>query len=244
MAATVFIVDDDPGLRAALVRLFQSVGLPSQPCASAQEFLQTCTPEALGCIILDVRMPGMSGLELQSELRARGIKLPVIMISGYADVAVVTRAFNGGAFEFVEKPFSDQCLLEIVGKAMALDEERHGLRKARAAFQNRLAGLTQREREILEMVVAGKPNKVIAVDCSVSQRTVEVHRAHIMQKMGVTGLGDLVRTMTAARIARADDDAQTGDSSAYARAVRAELGESPPQSSEEEATPPDDATDR
>lgn len=244
MAATVFVVDDDPALRSVLVHLFQSVGYPAQAFASAKEFLREYPAESPGCIVLDVRMPAMSGLELQSELRARGIDLPVIMITGYADVAVVTRAFKAGAFDFIEKPFSDQHLLEIVAKAIALDHERQVVLTACTAVEGRLATLTARELDVLEHLVAGKTNKLIALECGLSLRTVEVHRERIMQKMKVTGIADLVRTVTAIRLARAGDDAWKRDFTAYATALRAELGELLPKNSEEAAVPQADTQDR
>lgn len=245
MVATVFIVDDDPAMRSGLVHLFQSVGYPTHPCSSAQEFLRTFPGESCGCIILDVRMPAMSGLELQSELRTRGINLPVIMMTGYADVAVAIRALKGGAFDFIEKPFSDQYLLELVAKAIAVDQRRQGLRTACTEFEGRLTRLTAREREILEHLVAGKANKVIAVECELSLRTVEAHREHIMRKIGLNGLADLVRTVTAVRLARAEDEARKGDSTAYATALRAELSQLLPKTSEEGAAlPQSDPQDR
>jgi FixJ family two-component response regulator len=242
MVASVFVVDDDPALQAVVMEVVQSVGYRAQAFSSAGEFLSAYTAGSRGCIILDVRMPGMSGLELQAELRARGIDLPVIMITGFADVAVVTRALKGGAFDFIEKPFSNQHLLETVAKALAVDQERQSLLTACAEFERRLATLTAREREILQAVVAGKSNKVIAADNGLSQRTVEVHRERIMEKLRVAGVADLVRTVTAVRLARAEDGARKGAATAYATAVREELG---PSLSEHRADAPDgDPRDR
>lgn len=223
MAGTVFVVDDDPATRSMLRFLFTSVGYPTELCASASEFLRKYSAETRGCIVLDVRMPGMSGLELQAELQVRGIDLPVIMITGYAEVPVAVRALKAGAFDFLEKPFSDQHLIEVVERAIKSDETRQSVRMAQAEVERRMACLTNREREILGLVVEGKSSKEIALELQLSHRTVEVHRERLMTTMGVSRVVELVRTLTATRIARAGAELREGDTAPFARALRAEL---------------------
>ena len=188
----VYIVDDDPAMRSSLRWLIESVGLTVRTCASAQEFLRTYQGDP-GCLVLDVRMPGMSGLDLQAELAARRIEIPVLIITGYAEVALAVRAMKGGAFDFIEKPFSDQALLDRIRAAVALDEESRRHRVARQEVAARLRLLTARERDVLTRVVTGKSNKVIAAELQLSTKTVEVHRAHVMEKLKADSLADLIR---------------------------------------------------
>jgi two-component system, LuxR family, response regulator FixJ len=190
---TVYVVDDDPAMRSSLRWLIESVGLTVRTCASAQEFLRTYEGTDPGCLVLDVRMPGMSGLDLQNELVARKIHIPILIITGYAEVPLAVRAMKAGAFDFIEKPFSDQTLLDRIRAAVAQDESARRRRAARAEVLARLRLLTARERDVLNRVVTGKSNKVIASELDLSTKTVEVHRAHVMDKLKATSLADLIR---------------------------------------------------
>jgi len=192
-APTVYIVDDDHGVRSSLRVLMKSVNLPASPFASAQEFLAAYHAVQPGCLVLDIRMPGMSGLELQEELNRRGVVLPVIFITGHADVPMAVEAMRQGAFDFVQKPFRDQDLIDRVQKALARDQNTRQALKEHSRIRARLASLTPREREVLDLLVTGKANKVVAQDLSLSQRTVEIHRAHVMEKMAVQSVAQLVR---------------------------------------------------
>src|SRR5215831_15832690 len=189
---TVYVVDDDPAMRSSLRWLIESVGLTVRTCASAQDFLRTYEGDP-GCLVLDMRMPGMSGLDLQAELAARKIHIPILIITGYAEVPLAVRAMKGGAFDFIEKPFSDQALLDRIRAAVALDEEARHHRVARQEVASRLRLLTARERDVLSRVVTGKSNKVIAAELRLSTKTVEVHRAHVMEKLKADSLADLIR---------------------------------------------------
>jgi RNA polymerase sigma factor (sigma-70 family) len=191
--AIVYIVDDDPAVRNSLRWLLESVQFKVRACATAQEFLdgyQTTTP---GCLLLDVRMPGMSGLDLQAHLSSEGIGIPIIIITGHADVPMAVRALKMGAFDFIEKPFNDDLLLDRVQQAVRRDCERLGSQRANAEIQQRIAQLTPREQEVMRMVVSGKSNRAIAEVLGLSPKTIEVHRAHVMNKMKVRSLADLVR---------------------------------------------------
>lgn len=191
--ATVFIVDDDEAVRGALKLLLKTLGLPTQAYASAQEFLAAFDPLRRGCLVLDIRMPGMSGLELQEELNACGALLPIIFITGHGDVPMAVEAMQRGAMDFIQKPFRDQDLLDRVNKALEKDRAGRALLGSRERIRARIAELTPREREVLSLVTEGKANKVIAADLQLSQRTVEIHRAHVMEKMGANSLAHLVR---------------------------------------------------
>lgn len=190
---TVFVVDDDAAMRTSLRWLIESVGLSVETYNSAQEFLNAYTPDRSGCIVLDVRMPGMSGLELQEHLNSRRIMIPVIIVTGHGDIPMAVAAMKAGAVEFIEKPFNDQRLLDCVQEALQRDNRIRNDQVEKAAIDQRLDNLTPREREVMEMVVAGKANKVIAALLDVSAKTVEAHRAKVMEKMGVTSLAELVR---------------------------------------------------
>jgi RNA polymerase sigma factor (sigma-70 family) len=192
-AATVFVVDDDEAVRSSLRLLLKSVGLPAVMYATAQEFLATYEPQHPGCIVLDVRMPGLSGLELQEQLNVRGAIIPVIFITGHGDIPMAVEAMQHGAFDFLQKPFRDQDLLDRIQKAMAHDRQNRADLRERDRIRERLESLTPREREVLQLVTHGKANKVMAAELGVSQRTVEIHRARVMEKMGATSLAQLVR---------------------------------------------------
>jgi len=189
----VYVVDDDPAMRSSLRWLIESVGLVVRTCASAQEFLSTYQPHDPGCLVLDVRMPGMSGLDLQNVLAERKIELPILIITGYAEVPLAVRAMKAGAFDFIEKPFSDQTLLDRIRAAVSQDEGARQRRTMRSEVQGRLRLLTAREQDVLGGVVGGKSNKVIAAELGLSTKTVEVHRAHVMEKLKATSLADLIR---------------------------------------------------
>ena len=192
-ASTIFIVDDDTQVRQALALLMESVGLQVQTFPSADAYLENFDPESPGCLILDVRMPGMSGLELQARLAAEIMHPPVIVITGHGDVPMAVRAVQAGAVDFIEKPFNDQALLDSVHRALDTDARQRGRASKLAEVKARLASLTPREQQVMKMVVAGKRNKVIALDLSVSQSTVEAHRAKVMEKMQAQSLSELMR---------------------------------------------------
>jgi len=191
--ASVYIVDDDEAVRSSIRFLIRSVGLPVQVYASAQEFLDAYDPRHPGCLLLDVRMPGMNGLGLQEELNRRGATIPVVFITGHGDVPMAVAAMQQGAFDFLQKPFRDQDLLDRVQRAMARDADSRARLAARAEILERLGTLTPRETEVLKLVTRGKANKVVGAELGVSQRTVEIHRAHVMEKMRASSLAELVR---------------------------------------------------
>jgi len=190
---TVFIVDDDEAVRSSLRLLIKSVGLIPSALGSAREFLEKYDPAQPGCLVLDVRMPGMSGLELQEQLNAQGAVIPVIFITGHGDVPMAVEAMQAGAFDFLQKPFRDQDLIDRIQRALEKDRANRAVLNERGLIQERLESLTPREREVLQMVSSGKPNKIMAADLGVSQRTVEIHRARVMEKMGASSLAQLVR---------------------------------------------------
>ena len=194
---TVFIVDDDQEVHDAIKLLMNSVGLAAETFGSVQEFLARFDPQRTGCLVLDIRMKGMSGLDLQDRLTQEAIHPPIIIITGHGDVPMAVRAVKAGAVDFIEKPFNDQLLLDAVHRAIEQDAEHRGRASHLADIQVRVQKLTPREREILEMVVAGKRNKVIAIDLGISQSTVEAHRAKVMEKMEAASLSDLMRMMLA-----------------------------------------------
>ena len=191
--ALVFVVDDDEAVRSSTKLLLKSVGLPAVTYSSAQEFLDNYDPLQPGCVVLDVRMPLMSGLELQQLLNIRGAIIPVIFITGHGDIPMAVEAMQHGAFDFLQKPFRDQDLLDRVQKALEKDRVNRVQLREKTRIQERRDSLTPREREILELMTRGKPNKVMAADLGVSQRTVEIHRARVMEKMGASSLAQLVR---------------------------------------------------
>jgi len=201
--ATVFVVDDDEAARVMLQFLFGSVGLPSEGFASAQEFLEHYDPDRPGCLLLDVRMPGMSGLELQSRLACQGSRLPVIVLTGHGDVPMAVSAVRAGAFDFLEKPTNDQILLDCVQQAIVLDRTQRLEQATRDGIIRRLASLTDKEREVMDRVVAGKANRQMASELGVSVKAIEARRANVMSKMEAQSVADLVRM---AIIASAPED--------------------------------------
>lgn len=190
---TVFVVDDDQAMRGSLHWLIESVGMQVETFDSAHAFLDAYDPGRAGCLLLDVRMPGMSGLELQAYLGRRAIRIPVIIITGHGDVAMAVKAMKAGAVDFIEKPFDDEQLLNSIRKALEYDEQQRALQARKAEIAARLVALTPREREVMAMVTDGKSNKEIAAALSVSAKTVEVHRARVMDKMRADSLAELVR---------------------------------------------------
>lgn len=191
----VYIVDDDDAVRSGLRLLLASCGLMSRSFASAQAFLDDVPTDAQGCLLLDVRMPGLSGLDLQERMQALGYELPVILLTGHGDVPMAVRAMKRGALDFIQKPFNEQYLLDRVQEALQQSLNRAERRRVRVEIEERLARLTAREQAILERLVQGQANKVIAADLGISERTVEVHRAHVMDKMGARTLAHLVQTI-------------------------------------------------
>lgn len=192
--ACIYVVDNDQAVLQAIRWLIEPLGVEVRTFSGAAAFLHAYDPgDAAACLLLDVRMPEMSGLELQEALAARDISIPVIFLSGHADVPMAVRAMRNGAFDFVEKPFNRQTLVERINHAIAHDRRERARRSRRQAAQARFALLSGREREILERLVAGKPNKAIANELGISVRTVESHRAAVMEKMGVASLAELVR---------------------------------------------------
>ncbi len=190
---TVFIVDDDEGIRDGLSMLLSTVGQPCQAFASAAEFLEHYDPADRGCLVLDIRMPRMSGLELQAELNVRGSNLPIIFVTGHGDIPMAVEAMRHGAMDFIRKPFREQELLDRINEALDVEL----VRRKRAIEQNelvdRIGSLTDRETAVFEAVADGKMNKVIGFDLGISERTVEVHRANVMKKLGVRTLAELIR---------------------------------------------------
>jgi two-component system response regulator FixJ len=191
--ATVFVVDDDDAVRTSLRLLLKSVGLPVETFASAQEFLDAFDADRAGCLVLDIRMPGMSGLELQQRLNEIHAIVPIVFITGHGDVPMAVEAMQHGAVDFIQKPFRDQDLIDRINQALEKDRDNRAGLKERDAIRRRMQQLTPREREVLDLVTQGKANKVIAGDLNVSQRTVEIHRARVMEKMGASSLAHLVR---------------------------------------------------
>ena len=189
---TVFVVDDDPGVLDAVSLLLRSVGLPAKTFSSASEFLEGFDPEAHGCLILDLRMPGMGGRELQKRLLELGAGLPIIFVTAHGDVPTAVDAVKDGAVDFIQKPFPDQKLLDKVNQALELDTRRRKNREERRRVEVRLETLTPREREVMGLVAAGKLNKTIARQMGISQRTVEIHRSRVMEKMQASSVPDLV----------------------------------------------------
>jgi FixJ family two-component response regulator len=190
---TVFVVDDDEGVRTSLGILLDSAGYRPMACSSAPEFLAQYDPARPGCLLLDMRMPGMNGMELLRELAGRGAFLPVIFITGHGDVPMAVEAMKGGAFDFLQKPFSQHDLLDRVSRALAADAEARQTLLLTEELRRRHATLTPREREVMALIVAGHANKVIAMDLKLSERTVEIHRARVMEKMATRSVAHLVR---------------------------------------------------
>ncbi len=192
-ASTVYVVDDDPAMRDSLRWLLESVDFQVHVFESATAFLEQYEGHRPACLVLDVRMPGMSGLDLQDELVRRDVTIPMIMISAHGDVPVAVRALKTGAIDFIEKPFSDQLLLDRVRQALEKDQKASQTDEAKDAIRARTETLTPREKEVMELVVAGNPNKAVASKLGLSQKTVEIHRARVMSKMSAGSLAELVR---------------------------------------------------
>lgn len=190
---TVFIVDDDQAVRDSLALLMNSVGLDAELYPSAQLFLDTYDPNRPGCLIADVRMPGMSGLELQQRLVERGIDIPLIIITGHGDVPMAVRAMKAGVVDFIEKPFDDQVLLDRVHSSIKKDAQAREEKNKHATLLARLNALSSREREVMELIVSGKVGKEIAWELGISPKTVDVHRAHLLEKLQVNSIAELVR---------------------------------------------------
>jgi FixJ family two-component response regulator len=197
--AIVFIVDDDDAVRESLVFLMKSVNQKAEAYGSAQEFLDSFNPDQAGCLLLDIRMPGMSGLELQSKLKELHSILPIIFITGHGDVPMAVKAIQAGAADFIQKPFRDQELLDRIQEVLTEDASIRTEKLERQEILQRIESLTDREKEVMEQVVEGKANKVVAIDLNVSQRTVEIHRANVMEKMKAKSLAQLVRLVMRAR---------------------------------------------
>lgn len=198
--AVVYIVDDDAGMRESLRFLVESVGLTAHAFDSAAAFLDGFKPGSIGCAIFDVRMPGISGLDLQEQLRQRNINLPVIVVTGHADVPMAVRAMKAGAYDFIEKPFNDQVLIERVQKAIDDYGKERSVQAEKEAILAKIKTLTPRETQVMEMVVDGNANKQIAANLGLSEKTIEVHRAHVMTKLSAGNAADLIRmVLTATR---------------------------------------------
>jgi two-component system, LuxR family, response regulator FixJ len=190
---TVYIVDDDDGMRRALTILMGTVGYNGVPFARPTEFLAKYDAAQPGCLVLDVRMPEMSGLEVQQQLNRSGAMLPVILITGHGDIPMAVQAMKDGAFDFLQKPFRDQELLDRINAALKQDAENRAIIERHADLKRRAESLTPREREVMALVVDGRANKVIAIDLGLSERTVEIHRANVMDKMGARSIAHLVK---------------------------------------------------
>jgi len=189
----VFVVDDDDSVRRALGNLFKSVGLQSQAFASAPELLQSKLPDVASCLVLDIRLPGVSGLDFQSELAQANIHIPIIFMTGHGDIPMTVRAMKAGAVDFLTKPFRDQDMLDAVAAAIERDRKRRGTEKSVSDARVRFESLSPREREVMALVTSGLMNKQVAAEAGLAEITVKIHRGHVMKKMGVRSLADLVR---------------------------------------------------
>lgn len=195
IAPTVFLIDDDQAVRDAIGLLLRATGLSVESFASATDFLKSDSIHRPSCLLLDVRMPGMSGLDLQKQLQDQGHRIPIIFMTGHGDVPMATRAMKAGAFDFIEKPFQGQTLLARVREALERDARELRRQAQRSEAAARLARLSPREREVLERVAAGQYNKVIAAELGISLSTVEIHRKRVMEKLEADSLSDLIRTL-------------------------------------------------
>ena len=199
----VFIIDDDPSMRRALTNLFQSVRLQVEAFGTAPELLQSKLPDVASCLVLDIRLPGLSGLDLQTELARANIHIPIIFITGHGDIPMTVRAMKSGAVDFLTKPFRDQDLLDAVVAAIERDRKRREVEKTQANLQSLFQALTSREREVLALVASGLMNKQIAAELGLAEITVKIYRGHVMKKMGARSLADLVRMTEMLGIRRA-----------------------------------------
>lgn len=200
VASMIYVVDDDRDSRESLVYLLQTVGLQARAFSSATEFLMGMDPEQPGCLVCDVRMPEMSGLELFERLTAAGSQLPVIFVTAYADVPMAVRALKSGAAEFIEKPFNAQTMLEKIQRALVEDSRRRQQLALWTEFRNRLENLTDKERETLNLVCEGAPNKAIAAQLNITERAVEMRRATLMKKLNAHSVAELIRLVTAHQV--------------------------------------------
>jgi FixJ family two-component response regulator len=199
----VFVIDDDASMRRALNNLFQSVGLAVQVFGSAPEMLQSKLPDVASCLVLDIRLPGVSGLDFQTDLAKANIHIPIIFMTGHGDIPMTVRAMKGGAVDFLTKPFRDQDMLDAVVTAIERDRKRREVGKIVANLQALFETLTPREREILALVASGLMNKQVAAEIGLAEITVKIHRGHIMKKMGARSLADLIRMAETLGIRRA-----------------------------------------
>jgi two-component system response regulator FixJ len=190
---TVFLIDDDAGVRDSLSLLLSLKNISTQPFASADSFLETYTLERSGCVLTDLRMPGMTGLELQTAMRERHIELPIVVFTAHGDVATARAALKNGAFDFLEKPVDEAMLLDVLRNALRVDRERRSAATERSTSGQRRDRLTEREREILKLLTVGHSNREIAAQLGISPRTVEVHKARIMEKLECRSLAELIR---------------------------------------------------
>lgn len=191
----VFLVDDDEAVRQSLSLLIATYGMPVQSCSSAEEFLERWQPDAVGCLVLDIRMPGMSGLALQSLLQERGIVTPIVFITGHGDINACRTAFQGGAVDFLTKPVDERALMDSIRKGIGQDIRQRRATSELVHLRERFAQLSDRERQVLELILDGLPNKLIAREIGLSTRTVESHRSRIYQKLGANSLAQLVRSV-------------------------------------------------
>lgn len=196
---TVYIVEDDDAVRDSLQLLLESVGMPVATFPRADAFLEAYHPDMAGCIVLDIRMPGINGMELQRKLNTQHSTLPIIFVTGHGDVPMAVEAMQQGAVDFIQKPYREQELLDKIQQAMEMDAEHRQQLQEQHKIQERIDALTPREAEVMELMVEGKANKAIAFDLDISQRTVEIHRARVMDKMDAKSLAQLVRKVMAVR---------------------------------------------
>jgi FixJ family two-component response regulator len=216
----VLVVDDDPSVRRAIKRLVESVGLRAEIFGSTQELLHSERPDAVSCLVLDIRLPGMSGLDFQRELADAGIHIPIIFITAHGDIPMTVRAMKAGAVEFLTKPFRDQDLLDAIQQGLERDRTRRAQQAEVAILRERFDSLTPGERKVLPLVVSGRPNKQIAAEIGTSEATVKVHRSQLMRKMAADSLPELVRMSEKIGIALVQSDQMQGEKSSSRSPLR------------------------